>query len=118
MPINKRDVVNNRKMVADRVAATFLPLERSAHETATHAALCVASILEQHAAAALPPTAGHDAIELLSEAARLSALSRNKVVKAHELLRNLPEQLNIPSATAPECPIDDEVFGLPIGQHA
>ncbi len=104
MSFNKRQIIIARREIADTVAAAFLPFERSAHDAATNGALTVAAVLQAHAAAALPPSAGREAVELLSEAARFAAIARDHIVKAHDILRDLPAEHNLPTATGAECP--------------
>ena len=100
----RRAIVTARREIADTVAAAFLPFEKSAHDAATNGALTVAAVLQAHAAAALPPSAGREAVELLSEAARFAAIARDHVVKAHDVLRSLPAEHNLPTAGGANCP--------------
>ncbi|QDZ06372.1 hypothetical protein FPZ24_01875 [Sphingomonas panacisoli] len=105
MPTNMRDVVATRRTLAPTLADKFMPLEESANNTAVQAAAFVAAMLDGHQRAALPPSAGADVIELMSEASRLSLQARAKVVQAHDILRNLPQQLGL-AFSEPECPPD------------
>jgi hypothetical protein len=65
-------------------------------------------MLDGHQRAALPPSAGVEVIEIMSEASRLALQARAKVALAHDILRDLPQQLGL-TFSEPECPPD--VFG-------
>lgn len=107
MPKITRHTVLARQTLAADIAQAFLPLETSAHETATKAAKCVAILLDGHAAAALPPTAGQEILDLLSDAARWSAMSRSAVMKAHAMFGDAAADLGIPFYSDPDCPPND-----------
>ncbi len=104
MPRTIREIAIARRELAAKIADDFLPLEESAHATATKAARCVASLLDGHAAAALPPMAGQEIIDLVSEAARLAALSRASIMKAHSLMQPAAAELGIDFVSDPDCP--------------
>jgi hypothetical protein len=105
MTMKSRAIVTTRKSLGAMIAKQFLPLEDSANDTAAQSAAFVATLLEAHRCAALPPSAGAEVIELMSEASRLALQARANVVKAHDLLRDLPQQLGI-AWSEPECPPD------------
>lgn len=100
----RRAIVTARREISDTVAAAFLPFEQSVNDAATKGALCYATALQAHAAANLGPSVGREAVELLSEASRLAAMARDNVVRAHDLLRDLPAQHNLPTAGGANCP--------------
>lgn len=81
-----------RNQVAAAIADVFIPLERSADETASQAYRCVATMMEQRAVAKVAPLTGNDAIELMRQGADHAARARECFLKAHPLLAVLGEQ--------------------------
>lgn len=104
-----RTIVDARRNAGDRVAAALTPAENYAHLSAIEVAKLVSVVLQAHTDAQLPPSAGMDALTLLSEASLLAAQSRAKIGAAHDLLRGVAASHNIVYAGPPNCP-PNEVF--------
>ncbi|THD38309.1 MAG: hypothetical protein E7773_00715 [Sphingomonas sp.] len=102
---SKRDIIRVRQSLANEVAQQFLPLEDTANAMAAQAAALVVSLVVGHNEAALPPTAGLDALNHVSEAARLATQARAHVAQAHVALRALPAEFGL-DFSQPECPPD------------
>lgn len=81
-----------RNQVAAAIAEAFIPLERSADETAAQAYRCVATLMEQRAVAHVAPLTGNEVIELMRQGAEHAARARECFLKAHPLLAVLGEQ--------------------------
>lgn len=81
-----------RNQVAATIADAFLPLERSADETASQAYRCVATMMEQRVVAKVSPLTGNDAIELMRQGADHAARARECFMKVHAELAVIGEQ--------------------------
>jgi len=112
MSVQLRQIVNARRLVGDRVVDALEPVERNAHAVAIDAANLVGVVLQAHTDAKLPPSAGMEALTLLSEASHLAAQSRAKLGAAHDLLRSVAKQYGIVHAGPPYCP-PNEVGDVP-----
>lgn len=108
MSAQLRQIVNARRVVGDRVIEVLSPVEKNAQSVAIDAAHLVGVVLQAHADANLPPSAGMDAVTLLSEASHLAAQSRVKLGVAHDLLRSVAKQYGIVHAGPPYCPPNEE----------
>lgn len=101
--IAKRAIVKARSTLGQTVAGSFLPLERSADETALAALKCVATLLEQRIAAGLPVTAGHEAIDLIQQGCTQAFAAQASFRQAHAMFTVLADEFGVPFY-APECP--------------
>lgn len=80
-----------RNQVAVTIAEAFLPLERSADETASQAYRCVATMMEQRLIAKVAPLTGNEEIELIRQGADHAARARECFMMAHAKLAALGE---------------------------
>lgn len=88
-----------RNQAAAAIAESFLPLERSADQTAAQAYRCVATIMEQRTKAKVSPLTGNEAIELLRQGADHAARARECFMKVHAELAELSQRNGLsPSA--------------------
>lgn len=101
MPTNRTTVLARRSL-AQTVADAFLPLEQIADQTAVVAHRCVATLLEQRAAAGLSVTAGEEAIAAIQEGCRHSYAAQASFRRAHQMFPDLMIQHGI-TGYAPEC---------------
>lgn len=104
-----RTVAATRRAAGDRVIAALEPAENFAHLSAIEAANLVRVVLQVHADSHLPPSAGMEAVTLLSEASHLAAQSRAKIGAAHVLLRQIADQHKIVYAGPPNCPPNETI---------
>lgn len=81
-----------RNQVAATIAEAFIPLERSADETASQAYRCVATMMEQRVLAKVAPLTGNQEIELMRQGADHAARARECFMKVHAGLAVLSEQ--------------------------
>lgn len=97
---SKRTIVAARRTLGETLQSQFRPLEESADATAVEGFRFLALTLEQRSAAALPPTAGEPAIDLLYSACQRAYEAQAQVRQAHALWPAIAEQTGF---LAPEC---------------
>lgn len=109
-----------RNTAATAVAQAFLPLERNADETAAFAYRFVALLMEQRAAAKLPPLAGNDAIELVRAGAAHAAMARESFMKAHTALASLMVEVGVDPVAfgdSDECKPTGHLAAAPVSER-
>lgn len=75
-----------RRTATDTVTAEFLQAEAAIDHAAQLAASCVATLLQQRAAANLPVSTGTAALQLVSEASTQIITARQRFIEAHSAL--------------------------------
>lgn len=79
-------MLKERRQANDMVTRDFLQAETAADLAATHAAQCMATMLQARAGARLPVGTGLAALRLVSEGANALIQARQSFVEAHRLL--------------------------------
>ena len=98
-------MLKQRQSAAQRVAADFLKAEAAADDAAGLAAACVATMIEQRAAANLPVGTGLEALRMVSEASADLIGARQRLIEAHGLLLQVREGIGIRGyGDISECP--------------
>ena len=97
------------------VKAAYQDAKDAAVSTAALAARCTAVMVEQHASARVAPEVGAEAITLVSEATHHALKARDCMMRAHHLLKLIPDDLGIRAAFGPDETADDKPFTSPLG---
>lgn len=98
-----RQIAVARQEIGPAISSQLLPLEDLVNRTAVQAAGLVAMMIERHGSAALPPSAGADAIAMIGEASNLILQARDEIGKAHDAMLAIALEYGF-SFTEPECP--------------
>lgn len=104
-----------RLQSATLVKAAYQDAKDAAVSTAALVARCTAVMVEQHASARVAPEVGADAITLVSEATRHALNARDCMMRAHHLLKAIPDDLGMRAAFGPDETADDRPFTSPLG---
>ncbi|BCA59125.1 hypothetical protein [Sphingomonas sp. HMP6] len=99
----KRSIVTARSTLAQNVAESLLPAERSADASAISAFKCVTAMLELRDTAGLPVTAGSEVLELLHAASTQAFAAQASLRAAHDKFVVLADDFGI-TDYAPYCP--------------
>ena len=98
-------MLRERREAVARVAADFLKAEAAIDQAARSATVCLATMLEQRAAANLPLGTGLKALELFSEMSALLVRARALAIDVHAELAQIPDSIGIRNfGDTSECP--------------
>jgi len=104
----KFDMLKERRQATDRVTADFLKAEAAVDQAASLAASCVATLLQQRAAARLPVATGIAALQLVADASSDLIKARQRFVDAHRALVAVRSEIGLGAFYAygdeGECP--------------
>jgi DNA-binding CsgD family transcriptional regulator len=104
----KFDMLKERRQATDRVTADFLKAEAAVDQAASLAASCVATLLQQRAAAKLPVATGIAALQLVADASSDLIKARQRFVDAHHALVAVRSEIGLGAFYAygdeGECP--------------
>lgn len=96
-------MLKHRLAAVQAVRAEFLPAEQATENSVVFGARCIATMVEQRAAAGLPLTIGLDELDLMLEAVKAAVAARRAMLTAHVAMAKLPGQIGI-RAFGPDCP--------------
>lgn len=100
-------MLKERRLAADLVTSRFLAVEKAVDQASASAATCLATMLEQRAAANLPIATGADALTLVAEATSDLMLARRKLIDAHGALARTRDGIGLRGyGDQSECPPD------------
>lgn len=98
-------MLKQRREAVAQVSADFLKAEAAIDQAARRAAACMATMLDQRAAANLPLRTGLKALELMSDVSALLIKARQLSIDVHGELAMLPAEIGIHNyGDVSECP--------------
>lgn len=100
---SKRSIVTARSTLAQRVADSLLPTERTADASAISSLKCIATMLELRDIAGLPVSAANEMLELLHAASAQAFAAQANIRAAHDKAVALASIFEILDY-APSCP--------------
>ena len=89
------EMLKERRQATDKVTLDFLKAEAAVDNAALLAASCVATLLQQRAAANLPVATGVAALQLVSDAASDIIKARQRFVDAHRALVSVRTEIGL-----------------------
>lgn len=92
------------------VKTAYCDAKDAAVSTAALAARCTAVMVEQHKSARVAPEVGAEAISLVSKATRHALKARDCMMRAHHLLKVIPEDLGFRASFGPDETAEDRPF--------
>ena len=115
------EMLKERRQATDMVTVEFLKAEAAVDQAALLAATCVATLLQQRAAANLPVATGLEALQLVSEASSDIIRARQRFVDAHRALVSVRAEIGLANfykyGDEGECPPNEGALRAEVPMH-